>query len=301
VTTFEAAAIAVAGSFVLSLGMTLQKRHVGWIGSTPKRQAGRPPGPERRGKRRFYRDIGFWFLGFMLVNVVPAFQYFALTGLPTNVVGATAGASVAFTALLAKVFLKERLGGGRLVWTIALFAAVAASGVLGEGGSSGMEGLSQTALFVFLGLPILAGLAALFVLRRFRRGPRLAAVIAAISGCLGGFMVFPLRALQVDADPGLAGWLASPYFYAWLAAGASSFVLIQVAYKDGEMAAVAPALYGMQVLWPALASYFVFRARFLPLQTAAFAVVALCVIMIAGLHPVARTPVALLTDERGRR
>ena len=77
-------------------------------------------------------------------------------------------------------------------------------------------------------------------------------------------MVFPLRALQVAASPGVAGWLSSPYFYAFLAAGCSSMIFIQAAYKDGEMAAVAPALYGMQVLWPALASYFVFGAKFLP-------------------------------------
>ncbi len=60
------------------------------------------------------------------------------------------------------------------------------------------------------------------------------------------------------------------------------------------MAAVAPAFYGMQVLWPALASYFVFGATFYPVQTAAFALVALCVAFIAGFHPTAKKPIALL-------
>jgi drug/metabolite transporter (DMT)-like permease len=284
-----AAAIAISGNFVLSLGMSFQKRHIGWIG----RPVTLPPERERRRAGRSRRDFALWFLGFMLVNVVPAFQFFALTGLSTNVVGAAAGTSVAFTAILAKLFLKERLGKRRLAWTVLLFAAIAAAGFLGEGGSSEAEDLSPAALYVFLGIPLALG-AALFAARWRLKGTRqrasLAASLAAVSGCLGGFMVFPLRALQVDAGPGIAGWLASPYLYALLAASASSLVMIQAAYKDGEMAAVAPAFYGMQVLWPALASYFVFGAKFLPIQTAAFALVGVCVAVIAGVHHSANPP-----------
>jgi drug/metabolite transporter (DMT)-like permease len=283
-----AALIALSGNFCLSLGMTLQKRHVGWIGSTPrKRPPGKAPGIERRRAGRFYRDMAPWFLGFALMNAAPVFSYFALMGLSTNVVGSFAGMSVAFTALLAKLWLKERLGRRRLAWTIALFAAIGAAGLLGEGGSSGAERFSPAALYLFLCLPLAAG-AALLASRGKARGPRLAAAIAAASGSLAGFMVFPLRALQVAAAPGIAGWLASPYLYAYLAAGISSFVLVQAAYKDGEMAAVAPALYGMQVLWPALGSLFVFGSRFDPAQAAAFVGVAVCVAAIAGVHATAR-------------
>jgi drug/metabolite transporter (DMT)-like permease len=286
-----AAVIAVSGNFVLSLGMALQKRHVGWIGHRPARAPWRAPGfpPERERRRegRFYRDFAFWFLGFMLMNIVPGFQYFALMGLSTNVVGAAAGTSIAFTAVLAKLFLKERLGKWRLVWSAILFAAIAAAGFLGDAGTSVAEGLSPAALYVFIGIPLVAG-TALFIVRGRVKGPRLATAIAAVSGCLGGFMVFALRALQVAAAPGIAGWLVSPYFYAYFVAGISSFVLIQTAYKDGEMAAVAPALYGMQVLWPALGSHFVFGAKFFPAQMAAFVLVAACVAAIAGFHPAAK-------------
>ncbi len=282
-----AVVIAVTGNFVLSLGMALQKRHVGWIGHSPRRSEGQPPGLERRRRGRFYRDLATWFLGFMLVNIVPAFQYFALMGLSTNVVGAAVGTSIAFTAILAKVFLKEHIGMRRLAWTVVLFAAITAAGFLGEGGSSKAEDLSPVALFIFLGIPLIAG-ALLFALRAKLKGPRLAAMLATVSGALGGFMVFPLRAIQVAARPGIAGALASPYLYAFLVAGFASFVVIQAAYKDGEMAAVAPAFYGMQVLWPALASYFVFGAEFYPVQTAAFAMVAVCVAVIAGVHPAAK-------------
>jgi len=235
-----------------------------------------------------------------LMNITPVFNYFALMGLPTNVVGAAAGLSVAFTAILAKLMLRESLDIRRLGWTIILFGAIVSAGFLGELGSSGNKGLSRSALFFFLGIPLGFGVL-LLVFRSRLKGPRHAAILGAISGCLGGFMVFPLRALQVDAGTGILGWLASPYLYAYFAAGLGSFILIQLAYKDGEMSAIAPALYGMQVLWPALGSHFVFGAKFFPAQTAAFVLVAICVAAIAAVHPVARKPVALLTDDRDKQ
>jgi drug/metabolite transporter (DMT)-like permease len=287
VATYAAAGMAMAGSFILSLGMAMQKRNIGWIGR------------RRPWDRSFYRAFALWLLGFVLMNIVPVFNFFALMGLPTNVVGAAAGLSVAFTAILAKLMLKEKLGKRRLAWTLLLFGAIAAAGFMGEGGSSGNAGLSRLALLCFLALPLVAGILLVVFRGRFK-GPRLGAILAAISGCLAGFMVFPLRALQLDAGEGILGWLASPYLYAYLAAGISSFILIQLAYKDGEMSAVAPALYGMQVLWPALGSHFVFGARFVPVQTAAFVLVAICVVVIAGIHPAAKKPVALLTDDRDK-
>jgi drug/metabolite transporter (DMT)-like permease len=221
----------------------------------------------------------------VLMNVVTVFQFVALMGLPTNVVGAASGASVAFTTLLAGVFLKERIGARRLAWTAVLFVAIAASGLLGDGAGSRLKDLAPGALYLFLALPLAAGLV-LIALRRRRGGPGLAQAAAAVSGCLGGFMVFPMRALQFSFDSGgLAGVLAAPYLYLLLLAGASSFALVQAAYKDGEMASVAPALYGAQLLWPALGSYFVFAAPVYPAQAAAFALAAVCVAAVSGARP----------------
>ena len=85
ITPALAAAIAVSGNLVLSLGMTLQKAHVGWIGHSPFR---------RRGKAAFYRDFPLWLLGFVLMNIVSVFTFFALMGLSTNVVSAITGTAV---------------------------------------------------------------------------------------------------------------------------------------------------------------------------------------------------------------
>lgn len=275
-----AALIAVSGNLVLSLGMTLQKRHIGWIGRGRGRDAAGP---------LVSRDFATWLLGTFLMNIVWIFNFIALMGLSTNVVGAITGTSVAFTAILAELMLKERLGKRRLVWTIALFAAIAAAGVLGDRGSSGADGLSPIALYASLAIPFAAG-GLLLALRGRLKGPRLAAWIAAASGALGGFMIFPMRAVQLAIGSGFAGIVSSPYLYAYLVAGAASFVLAQVAYKDGEMATVAPALYGLQVLWPAIGSIFVFGTPFRAAQAVAFAAVGLCVAAIAGARPTFEPP-----------
>ncbi len=282
VSPLAAAAVILAGNAVLSLGNSLQKLNIGWMGGTAEGAGAPGAGPARRDRGRFRsRAFAGWLAGFVMMNVVPAFQFIALLGLPANVVAAFAGSSVAFTAVFARFLLGERIGPRRAAWTIALFAAIAGAGLLGRG-PAGDELFSPPALWIFIGLP-LALAAALAAARRRRRGPRLAVLLAAASGCFGGYMVVAMRALQIDAGASVSiAWLASPYLYAFLVCGFGGFSIVQLAYKDGEMARVAPALYGMQVLWPALASYFVFGSPFVALQAAAFALVAIGVAAIAG-------------------
>ncbi len=100
------------------------------------------------------------------------------------------------------------------------------------------------------------------------------------AGALGGFMVLAMRVIQ--SGPGtLAAWIFAPWLWLYVAAGVSAFVLSQKAYAAGSLGQVAPAFYGMQVLWPALASYAVFATPFIPLQVLAFAAIALAVFFMA--------------------
>jgi drug/metabolite transporter (DMT)-like permease len=260
-----AAFAALAGNFLLSLGMILQKRHVGWIGHKGSRD------------EAFRRARRGWLLGFTLMNAQPVFNFVALLGLPPNVVGAAAGSNVAFTAVLASLVLGERIGARRLAWTCAMFAAMAVSAFAAPPSGSGFV---PAALFASLAPPLLAAAVAL-PLRRRRRGPTTAVVLAAVAGSLGGFMVLPMRALQISGGGSLAGWLGAPWLWLYILAGVGGFSIVQLAYKDGRMSTVAPAYYGMQVLWPALASYFVFASPFAPVQGAAFAAIAVCTVIIA--------------------
>jgi len=300
--------IGLSGNFLLSLGMVLQKRHVAWMGYKGRRDAA------------FRRDLLGWLLGFILMNVAPVTNYFALLGLAANVVSALIGADVAFTALLVAFFLKERLGGAEIAWTAVLFVAL---GLAGFRGGSPSPGFSVSPYLLFYVLPVAVGLVAL--LSRWRlaardkaataggaataanadgvtnadgaadtaSGPvgaaagakprhgKLAVVFACVAGAFGGYMVLTMRALQLAAGNDLVRWLSTPYLYLYMLGGILSFVTVQLAYKDGSMGTVSPAFYGMQVLWPALASYAVLGAAFDALQAAAFGAIALSIFMIS--------------------
>lgn len=158
-----------------------------------------------------------------------------------------------------------------------MFAAIALAALRGRAGAGS---LAVPALYVFLAVP-LVGAGICVALRRRRRSAGLAVAIAAVAGAMGGYMILPLRALQIGAAASLAAWLASPFLYLYIVAGAGSFSVVQLAYKDGEMSSVSPPYYGMQVLWPALASYFAFGMPFDLLQAAAFAAIAACVFLVA--------------------
>jgi drug/metabolite transporter (DMT)-like permease len=260
-----AALSALCGNFILSLGMVLQKGHVQWIGFKGRKSSA------------WRRDVLGWSAGFMLMNLAPIGNYAALFGLPANVVSALMGSNVAFTAVLAALVLHEKIGARRLVWSGLLFVGLAAAGLRSEAPGAA---LVLPAFWLFAALPAAFGLFAAAA-RAKMRGSALAAFIAAASGCLGGSMVLSMRALQVGAAPSLAGWLASPFLYTYFFEGLLSFFLVNLAYKDGEMSLVSPAYYGMQVLWPAVASYAVLGAAFDPLQATAFAVIAFAVLMIS--------------------
>jgi drug/metabolite transporter (DMT)-like permease len=261
-----AALIALLGNFLLSLGMVLQKRNVAWIGAADKKVSA------------YRRARSGWILGFVLMNLSPVFNYFALTGLPANVVSALIGANVAFTAILAAFFLKERLGKRRLAFILLLFAALMVAGL--SGGSGSGEEFKSREFFVFFALPLVAA-GLVLALRPKKKGKGLAVLIAAVSGALGGYMVLAMRAVQLASGAHFLAWFTSPYLYVYVAGGIASFGLVQFAYKDGEMQSVSPAYYGMQVLWPAIASYAVLGLPFDPIQASAFVGIAFCIVMIA--------------------
>jgi drug/metabolite transporter (DMT)-like permease len=310
VPVYVAALVILAGNAVLSLGNSLQKLNIGWMKKTASLDAIAAPKTDRS---RAVLFMG-WFIGFLMMNSVPVFQFIALLGLPANVVAAFAGSSVAFTAIFARFLLGERIGLRRTLWTLVLFAAIAGAGLLGKSFAD-EAGFSPTALFIFIGLPLLATLGLLIFRckgdcngdraqrdkgdKGAQQGDRangaerterdraqnkhLAPFFAGISGCFGGYMVITMRALQIDAGANISiEWFSSPYLYAFILCGFGGFSIVQLAYKDGEMARVAPALYGMQVLWPAIASYFVFGSPFVILQATAFLIVAISVVAIAG-------------------
>ncbi len=262
---YLAAGIALCGNFLLSLGMILQKRHVNWVSK------------DKAVRLQYRGDRAGWICGFILMNLVPIFNYVALFGLSPNIVAALIGSSIAFTSLLTALILKEKIGGKRLIWTGMLFVSLTIAGLRGE--PAGQK-FSPLALFTFFSIPLIVG----FFLRwkrKLGKRPVVAQLLAAVAGAMGGMMVLMMRAVQLSAGPWILTWFITIYFYTYFMAGASSFFFIQLAYKDGEMASVSPVFYGMQVLWPALASYAVFGSPFDPVEAAAFLAIALSIVFVS--------------------
>ena len=258
-------AAALFASVLLSFGMVLQKRNVAFIGHRGKRDAA------------FERRRLGWIAGFSLINLAPVFNYLALLSLPANVVAAVAGSNVAFAALFAALLLGEEFRMRSLVPTIFLFAAIALAALRGAPASAAPR---LGFVWLFFALPALGATVAL-LLRKKAKGPILAAVIGGIAGSAGGFMLIPLKLLG-SLPPTAEAWLGSPWIWLYLAAGAGSFGIVQLAYKDGAMNRVAPAYYGLQVLWPALAALSVFSLPFDPIQWLAFGIIGACVVVLSS-------------------
>src|SRR5512138_3127550 len=122
-------ALALMGNAILSLGMALQKANIAFVGYK---------GPRDGAHRR--RRLG-WIAGLILMNLAPIFNYLALSGIPPNLVAATAGANVAFTALLSAFLLGERMGRRAVAASILLIGAICFVGLRGGAPAGSGSGL----------------------------------------------------------------------------------------------------------------------------------------------------------------
>lgn len=259
---FWAVVLVVLSNVMLSLGMLLQKKHVGWIGAADRRSRG------------FRSQLAVWVLGFTLMNLATVPRFFALYGLPINVVNAFFGSNVAFTAVMAVFILKERMSARQILWSAFLLAALV---VASARGGLPESALSRPWLVLFFAVPAVVGVACIAARRR-KVSVALAVLLAACSGAMGGYMNLPMKAIQTGGlDPASIAFFIVLFFVP----GFLSFALVQLAYKDAEMSVVSPAMYGFQVLWPALASYWVFDAVFDPVQALALASIALAVFLVS--------------------
>lgn len=270
---------ALAGSAILSYSLILQKRHGSWIdyhlGSLSGARLLSDPTTQEMTKGTRFKELLLWLLGFGLMNLRSVFVYIALYGLRPNVVAAASGSSVAFTALLSVPLLHEHISAKRFSWTLVLFVALA---FLGFHGSPGSGDFSDLGLSIAFAIPVVASVV-LVALRRKFDGPALAAALAGTAGAFAGFMVLAMEGLK--SLPRLADWLTAPYIYMYLVCGVASFLLNQAAYRKGKMSVIAPSYYGLEVLWPAVASYGVVGAWFDPLQVISILVIAGSILMLA--------------------
>ncbi len=236
--------------FLLALGFVFQKKGIAIFS-----------------KERKASDYIFWISGLILININPLINFFALNLVPSYVINAISALTIVFTILLSAALLKEKLYASDFVYIFAITFMIAAITMKTKDVSQNMPPLSHSLFFALL--PIV-----LFILllpfkhlvsksESLNNGsmPALINVIipSITSGAMAGFMVIAMKLLQLDKGQNLSiSYLSSLYLYLFLLNGLISFIAIQIAYKNGSMIMIAPLQYGFTVLYPIIASLFLF-------------------------------------------
>jgi drug/metabolite transporter (DMT)-like permease len=256
---------ALFGNFLLSLGFSLQKRHVGWLSA------------KRRGEEIRRGEVVGWMCGFILMNVQPIFNYLALGVLAPNIVAAIGGSNIIFTILLSYCLLGEKISPKKIPWIILMAASLAYAGFVEQEAS---QHFKVEAFWIAFFIPTAFAMLMLFASRHMSP-EQVGIFLGSAAGALGGFMVLALEALRVTHGPDVLSWFASAYLYVYIFCGISSFLIKQVAFERGKMTAVAPSFYGFLVLYPSIATYFVSELPLHVPQLFAFAGISLSIALLS--------------------
>lgn len=242
--------LGILAYFLLALGFVFQKKGIAIFS-----------------KERKVSDYIFWISGLVLININPLINFFALNLVPSYVINAISALTIVFTIILSAALLKEKLYASDFVYIFAITFMIAAITMKTKDVSQNIPPLSSCLFFALL--PII-----LFTLLlpfrhlvskakslKYASMPTLINVIipSITSGAMAGFMVIAMKLLQLDKGQNLSiSYLSSLYLYLFLLNGLISFIAIQIAYKNGSMIMIAPLQYGFTVLYPIIASLFLF-------------------------------------------
>jgi drug/metabolite transporter (DMT)-like permease len=238
---------------LLSTGYVLQKKGIAWIGYKGEKDRG------------FYRDLGIWIVGFLLMNLYIVPNAAALKQLEPHIVSAMAGWGVIVLVFLSQALLKERILGSDIAFTLLIVAAIALLNIF-EGPEAGEDVTRFGPLIAAVALPFLLVLPASFpALSRRIRG----LLFACISGLSAGLIIVTMKILVASHGFRIAAYFASPYLYLYLVLSLGSFLALQASYKMGSMLSVGPVQYTAAILYPVLCSAAVFGNHLHFMQIAA--------------------------------
>lgn len=252
---------------IISLGMVLQKKGVHWLSF------------RREGNPDFRKLRATWIAGIVLNNMLAFFYYFGLRGLPASIVGAMMGLNVVFTAVFSIFLLREHVPRRVVFWSLLMVFGIVGANLAAPRGAVARTP-SNGWIVVFFSLPYAMVAMAMAAHRYLKLSANLyAAAIAFAAGSLDGFIIVLIKVMQ-SVRGNILEYFLTPYAYLYIVASMSVISLMQLAYKKGTMTRVAPALYGAQIIWPVISSFLIFAIPVDAMQTAAFACVALSVIMV---------------------
>jgi|GEM_PF-700220 len=241
--------------FLLALGFVFQKKGINIFS-----------------KERKLKDIIFWVTGLILININPIINFYALKYVPSYVVNSISALTIVFTIILSAFLLKEKIFSSDFIYIAAITLFIVVITFKTKDASQNMPALSSSTFFAILPIIIFfIFILLIFFTTPFKNkgtlntkkqifGKSLKAIISSsCSGAMAGFMVIAMKLLQMDRGIDLSLlYFKSIYLYLFLLNGLISFIAIQIAYKNGSMVIVAPLQYGFTVLYPVIASLFLF-------------------------------------------
>lgn len=247
-------ASAASAYTLLALGLVLMKKGVGWIGHKGSKDGA------------FRKDLAVWLAGFLLSNLYIVPSAAALKSLSPHIVASFAGWGVIVMVGLAALVLRERVFVSDLAFTAMVAAAIVILNVYESGGAGDLLRPGP-----FAAVAILPFLALIPAIPRAVSSGLKAVLFAAVSGASAGMIIVIMKVLVRLHGFRIAGYLASPYFYLYLAFSLASFIALQLAYKRAGLMRVGPVQYSVSIAYPVLGSLAVFGARLHPVQWAALA------------------------------
>lgn len=256
---------ALLGNFLLSLGFSLQKKHVSWLSA------------KRRGEKIRNGEIIGWTMGFILMNVQPVFNYFALGKLAPNIVASIGGSNIIFTIFFSYFLLGEKIKPSKIPAIGLMAISLAYAGLVGQESS---QQFKKEAFWIAFFIPTAFAMLVLLANRKLT-AQQLGVFLGSAAGSLGGFMVLCLDALRINHGSDFFSWVFSIYLYVYLFCGASSFMIKQFAFERGKMNSVAPTFYGFMVLYPSIATYFVSKVPLHAPQLFAYAGISMAIILLS--------------------
>ncbi len=252
---------------ILSTGLILMKKGVGWIGyKAPK-------------DKSYFKLLFTWTGGFLLVNISVVPNALALKHLDSHIVSAMAGWGVIVLVILSYAVLKERLYRSDIVFSSIIVICIVILNIYETNETP--AGINELFFAVVTIIPL-----ALFILALNKnRSPKFrAAFFASSAGMSAGMIVVTLKILVLFFGFKIPLYFSSGYFYLYLLFSLAAFVFIQFAYKTGSMLLVGPVQYSATILYPAVCAALVFSQALRGVQIAALVLLVYAVASILKKH-----------------
>ncbi len=259
--------LTLLGFTIFAIGIVMTKAGGSWFGWKGKKD------------KRFVRALLIWIGGFALYNLSVIPNGIASRQLPPYIISAVSGWSISVMVILSWLFLKEKLFKSDLILTLSLMAGIFFLNLFDRQVAD--TSINMTAFYLVLAAPLLLLVPALLP-GRTKRGR--AIFLATFAGCTGGLALVVMNVVVKSLGFDVFAYLDKPFLYLYLLCGASSFVSLQIALRNGTMILIGPIQNASMILYPVAASYFIFGAALVPLQLLMILVIAGSVVMILRKH-----------------